>query len=54
MTAETMYEEAWEQAKVDGKVYMLPMNYKEITAYVYMARGDLMDKYNITSVQQNP
>ncbi len=50
MTAETMYKEAWEQAKVDGKVYMLPMNYKEITAYVYMARGDLMDKYGITSV----
>ena len=49
-SAETMYEEAWEQAKVDGKVYMLPMNYKEITAYVYMARGDLMDKYGITSV----
>ncbi len=35
---------------MDGKVYMLPMNYKEITAYVYMARGDLMDKYGITSV----
>lgn len=50
MTAETMYPEAWEQAKVDGKVYMLPMNYKEITAYVYMARGDLMDKYGIASV----
>ena len=50
MSAETMYPEAWEQAKVDGKVYMLPMNYKEITAYVYMARGDLMDKYGITSV----
>lgn len=50
MTAETMYPEAWEQAKVDGKVYMLPMNYKELTAYVYMARGDLMDKYSITSV----
>lgn len=50
MTAETMYPEAWEQAKVGGKVYMLPMNYKEITSYVYMARGDLMDKYNITSV----
>lgn len=50
MTAETMYPEAWEQAKVDDKVYMLPMNYKEITAYVYMARGDLMDKYGITSV----
>ena len=34
MTAQTIYPEAWEQAKVDGKVYMLPMNYKEITAYV--------------------
>ena len=50
MTAETMYPDAWEQAKVDGKVFMLPMNYKEITAYVYIARGDLMDKYDITSV----
>ncbi len=50
MSAETMYPEAWEQAKVDDKVYMLPMNYKEITAYVYMVRGDLMDKYGITSV----
>lgn len=50
MTAETMYPEAWDQAKVDGRVYMLPMNYKEITAYVYMARGDLMDKYGIKSV----
>ena len=38
MSAETMYPEAWEQAKVDDKVYMLPMNYKEITAYVYMVR----------------
>ncbi len=50
MTAETMYPEAWEQAKVNDKVYMLPMNYKEITAYGYMARGDLMDKYGISSV----
>ncbi len=50
MTAQTMYPEAWEQAKVNGQVYMLPMNYKEITSYVYMARGDLMDKYEIKSV----
>ena len=50
MTAQTMYPEAWEQAKVDGKVYMLPMNYQELTAYVWMARGDLMEKYNITSL----
>ena len=44
MTASTIYKEAWEQAKVEGKVYMLPMNYKELSGYVYMARGDLMDK----------
>ena len=33
LTAESIYEDAWEQAKVDGKVYMLPMNYKELTAF---------------------
>ncbi len=50
MTAESMYQEAWEQAKVDGKVFMLPMNYKEVTSNVYIVRGDLMDKYGIKSV----
>ena len=42
MTAASIYPEAWEQAKVDGQVFMLPMNYKEITSYVYMARGDFL------------
>ena len=51
LTAETMYEDAWEQAKVDGKVYMLPMNYKELTAYVFMVRGDLMEKYGIEKIE---
>lgn len=50
-TYESMYEEAWEQAKVNGKVYMLPMNYKELNAYVYMVRGDLMSKYGITEIK---
>lgn len=50
-TAATIYPEAWEQAKVNGKVYMLPMNYKELTSYVYLVRGDLMDKYGIESVE---
>lgn len=48
MTASTIYPEAWEQAKVEDKVYMLPMNYKELSGYVYMVRGDLMDKYGVT------
>lgn len=50
LTAESIYEDAWQQSKVDGKAYMLPMNYKEITSYVYLVRGDLMDKYEIDSV----
>jgi len=50
MTNESMYDAAWEQAKVGDKVFMLPMNYNELTAYVWMARGDLMDKYGIESL----
>lgn len=50
MTAESMYPEAWEQTKVNGKSYMLPMNYQELTAYVWMARGDLMEKHGVTSL----
>lgn len=51
LTASSIYPDAWEQAKVDGKVYMLPMNYKELTAYVYFVRGDLMEKYGIEKVE---
>ena len=50
LTAATMYPDAWEQAKVDGRVYMLPMNYKELTAYVFLVRGDLMQKYAIEEI----
>jgi len=46
-TAKTIYKEAWEQAKVKGKVYMLPMNYKEVQGQVNMYRGDIIEKYNI-------
>jgi putative aldouronate transport system substrate-binding protein len=50
-TAASIYKDAWEQAKVNGKVYMLPMNYKELNAYVYLVRGDLMDKYGIAEIK---
>jgi len=49
-TALTIFPEAWEQAKVNGKVYMLPMNYREFNEYVYLVRGDLMDKYGIAAI----
>lgn len=51
MTAQSMYPDAWEQAKIQGKVYMLPMNYKEITGHVFFVRGDLMQKYGIEKVE---
>ncbi len=50
-TAESMYDEAWDQAKVNGKVYMLPMNYKELNPFVFMVRGDLMEKNNISDIK---
>lgn len=50
-TAETMYPAAWSQAKVNDKVYMIPMNYKELNPYVFMVRGDLMEKYNIPDIK---
>lgn len=48
-TAGNMYSEAWEQAKIDGKVYMLPYNYKEIQGEFSILRGDLLDKYGLTA-----
>lgn len=51
MTAASMYPDAWEQAKVNGKVYMLPMNYKELNPYTFMVRGDLMEKYGISDIK---
>lgn len=51
LTAETMYDAAWEQAKIGGKVYMLPMNYKEVTGHVFLVRGDLMEKYDIDKLE---
>lgn len=50
-TAASMYKEAWEQAKVGGKVYMLPMNYKELNPYVFMVRGDIMEKYGLSDIK---
>lgn len=50
-TEATMYAQAWEQAKVNGKVYMIPMNYKELNDFVYLVRGDLMDKYGIDPIR---
>lgn len=48
-TAASMYPEAWEQAKIGGKVLMLPYNYKEIQGIFTLLRGDLLEKYGLNA-----
>ncbi|MBD0378997.1 ABC transporter substrate-binding protein [Paenibacillus sedimenti] len=46
-TAASMYPESYEQAKLNGKTFMLPMNFKEIQGVITLFRGDLLEKYNL-------
>lgn len=41
---------AWEQAKVDGTAYMVPYNNEQFGQETLAVRGDLMEKYEITSI----
>lgn len=43
-------EEAWKQAKINGKVYMVPNDRKELGTSIFGVRGDLMAKYGIKSI----
>ena len=43
-------EEAWKQAKIDGKIYMVPNDRQEIGTGVFGVRGDLMKKYGFDSI----
>ncbi len=43
-------EMAWDQAKIDGKIYMVPNYQNEFGADVLAVRGDLMEKYNISKI----
>lgn len=45
-----MPSEAWQQAKVDGNVYMVPNNCVEFSTSCVAVRGDLMDKYGFSSL----
>lgn len=52
---QTAPQAAWDQAGIDGKVYMVPQYQNEFNMDVYAVRGDLMDKYgyaDITSLSQ--
>lgn len=43
-------EEGWSQAKIDGKVYMVPNDKSEYGINVFGVRGDLMAKYGFDSI----
>ncbi|SDD50775.1 putative aldouronate transport system substrate-binding protein [Paenibacillus sp. UNCCL117] len=50
-TMKEMPQEAWEQAKVKSKIYMVPASTKEFSHSVVVVRGDLREKYNIPALK---
>ncbi|WP_261305063.1 ABC transporter substrate-binding protein [Paenibacillus andongensis] len=42
---------AWEQAKVNGKVYAVPQSVQELGASAFMLRGDLREQYKVPPVK---
>ncbi|WP_123039395.1 DUF3502 domain-containing protein [Cohnella candidum] len=49
-TWEAMPKVSWEQAKVNGKLYMVPNNNQEVTDKAVLIREDLRKKYNLPAV----
>lgn len=49
-TWEAMPKVSWEQAKVNGKLYMVPNNNVEVTDKVVLIREDLRKKYNLPEI----
>lgn len=47
---ETVPELAWDQAKIDGKIYMVPNFQNEFGQDVLAVRGDLMEKFGIEKI----
>lgn len=42
---------AWEQAKINGKIYMVPQNNFEYSYHLVAIRGDLREKYGLAPLQ---
>jgi putative aldouronate transport system substrate-binding protein len=49
-TLKTELVDRWNSVKVNGKIYAIPNNYSEYTAYGFVTRKDIMDKYGMNSV----
>lgn len=50
-TVKNSSEAVLKSGRVDGKLYILPMNYNEFSAYGYVVRGDIMKKYNVPDIK---
>lgn len=46
----TELKDRWNSVKVDGKIYAVPNNYSEYTAYGFITRKDLMDKSSLQKI----
>ncbi|BCN31618.1 ABC transporter substrate-binding protein [Anaeromicropila herbilytica] len=46
----TELADRWNSVKVNDKIYAVPNNYSEYTAYGFITRKDIMDKYGISSI----
>ena len=44
-------KDAWKQAKINGKNYMIPSDQEEYGTRIFGARGDLMKKYGIEKIE---
>ncbi|MBP3961849.1 ABC transporter substrate-binding protein [Paenibacillus lignilyticus] len=51
ITWEKTPKDAWEQAKVNGKVYAVPQAVQENASHSFMIRGDLREKHNIPTIK---
>lgn len=47
---EAVPQMAWDQAKIDGEMYMVPNYQNEFGQETIAVRGDLMEKYDITDI----
>lgn len=50
LTMEAMPAAAWDQAKVNGKLFMVPNNNPEVTDKAVLIREDLRKKYNLPEI----
>lgn len=50
-TMEKQPKEAWEQAKINGKIYMVPNDTFEVGHYLTLIRADLREKYNLPPIK---